>query len=95
MRKKLLAVVMAACMTFGTAAALPQAFFSDTYITASAEYFESSDFGYYVKEDSTLTVAKYIGNGGDVKIPKRPLQICSRVYFITMILSQVSPFPIV
>ncbi len=70
MRKKLLAVVMAACMIFGTAAALPQAFFSDTYITASAEYFESSDFGYYVQEDSTLTVARYIGNGGDVKIPK-------------------------
>lgn len=70
MKKKLLAVAMAACMTFASAAVLPKPAFSDTYMTASAEYFEESDFAYYINKDSTLTVARYIGNGGDAKIPK-------------------------
>ena len=69
MKKKLLAVALAASMTFGTAAALPQAAFTDTYLTASAT-FEEGDFKFEISADSEATVVKYIGSGGDVVIPK-------------------------
>ena len=69
MKKKLLAVALAACMTFGTAAALPQAAFTDTYLTASAT-FEEGDFKFEICSDSEMMVVRYIGSGGDVVIPK-------------------------
>ena len=69
MKKKLLAVAMAASMTFGTAAALPQAAFTDTYLTASAT-FEEGDFKFEICSDSEMMVVRYIGSGGDVVIPK-------------------------
>ena len=69
MKKKLLAVALAACMTFGTAAALPQAAFTDTYLTASAT-FEEGDFKFEISSDSETMVVRYIGSGGDVVIPK-------------------------
>ncbi len=69
MKKKLLAVAMAASMTFGTAAALPQAAFTDTYLTASAT-FEEGDFKFEISLDSEMMVVRYIGSGGDVVIPK-------------------------
>ncbi|MBQ1904309.1 MAG: leucine-rich repeat protein, partial [Ruminococcus sp.] len=69
MKKKLLAVALAACMTFGTAAALPQAAFTDTYLTASAS-FEEGDFKFEIIADSETMVVRYIGSGGDVVIPK-------------------------
>lgn len=69
MKKKLLAVALAACMTFGTAAALPQAAFTDTYLTASAT-FEEGDFKFEISADSETMVVRYIGSGGDVVIPK-------------------------
>ncbi len=56
-------------MTFGTAAALPQAAFTDTYLTASAT-FEEGDFKFEISADSETMVVKYIGSGGDVVIPK-------------------------
>ena len=60
---------MAASMTFGTAAALPQAAFTDTYLTASAT-FEEGDFKFEICSDSEMMVVRYIGSGGDVVIPK-------------------------
>ena len=69
MKKKLLAVALAASMTFGTAAALPQAAFTDTYLTASAT-FEEGDFKFEIIADSETMVVRYIGSGGDVVIPK-------------------------
>ena len=69
MKKKLLAVALAACMTFGTAAVLPQAAFTDTYLTASAT-FEEGDFKFEICSDSEMMVVRYIGSGGDVVIPK-------------------------
>ncbi len=60
---------MAASMTFGTAAALPQAAFTDTYLTASAT-FEEGDFKFEISADSEAMVVSYIGSGGDVVIPK-------------------------
>lgn len=69
MKKKLLAVAMAACMTFASAAVLPKPAFSDTYMTASAT-FEEGDFKFEISSDSETTVVKYIGSGGDVVIPK-------------------------
>lgn len=69
MKKKLLAVALAASMTFGTAAALPQAAFTDTYLTASAS-FEEGDFKFEIIADSETMVVRYIGSGGDVVIPK-------------------------
>ena len=56
-------------MTFGTAAALPQAAFTDTYLTASAT-FEEGDFKFEISSDSETMVVRYIGSGGDVVIPK-------------------------
>ena len=56
-------------MTFGTAAALPQAAFTDTYLTASAT-FEEGDFKFEICSDSEMMVVRYIGSGGDVVIPK-------------------------
>ena len=64
MKKKLLAAALAACMTFGTAAALPQAAFTDTYLTASAS-FEEGDFKFEISADSETMVVKYVGSGGD------------------------------
>ena len=69
MKKKLLAVAMAACMTFASAAVLPKPAFSDTYMTASAT-FEEGDFKFEISSDSEMMVVSYIGSGGDVVIPK-------------------------
>lgn len=69
MKKKLLAVAMAACMTFASAAVLPKPAFSDTYMTASAT-FEEGDFKFEISSDSEAMVVRYIGSGGDVVIPK-------------------------
>ena len=55
--KKLLSVALAVCMTFGSAAMLPQnSFIGQTDITASAE--TTSDYEYSVLKDGTVMITK-------------------------------------
>ena len=66
--KKLLSVALAVCMTFGSAAALPEGVFvNQTEITASAV--SDGDWEYVVLDDDTISLTKYNGGGGTVNIP--------------------------
>lgn len=67
MKKRLVSAVIAACLMFGSAAALPQNVFTDsTAITASAT--SLSDFDYKVY-DTAVVINKYKGSESSVTIP--------------------------
>ena len=70
MKKRLLSAVLAVCMLFGSAAALPEGVFSEsTGITASAEV--SGDFEYTKLDDGTATITGYKGSADTLKIPSK------------------------
>ena len=74
MKKKVLSVVLALCLTLGSAAMLPEnSFVISTGINASANegaVIETKDICYKELADGTLEVFEYIGEGGDVTIPQ-------------------------
>ena len=84
-KKRLLSAALALCMLFGSAAALPQGFISESAgITASAE--QEGDYTYSVKSDGTVTITKYNGSGGAITLPqtlggKTVTEVGSNVFF--------------
>ena len=67
-KKRLVSLVMATALLFGSAAALPDGVFSEnTSITASAV--TDGDWEYVVLDDDTISLTKYNGGGGTVTIP--------------------------
>ena len=71
MKKRLLSLVMAASMLFGSAAILPDGIFSEsTSITASAESKTSGDWEYYENDDGTIDITGYSGTNTHLKIPQ-------------------------
>ena len=69
MKKKILAMAFAACLVFGTAAALPNNFFTDsTSIVASADDLQSGDYTYHVLDDGTVGITGYTGSARNVSI---------------------------
>ncbi|MBQ2581325.1 MAG: leucine-rich repeat domain-containing protein, partial [Ruminococcus sp.] len=68
MKKKILSMALALCLTFGTAAALPENIFtSGTGITASA--LQYGNFTYSLSNGG-VTIEKYTGSEENVVIPK-------------------------
>ena len=74
MKKRLMACVLALCMTLGSACSLPEGTFAGgSVITASAKegaIIETKDLQYIELADGTLEVKDYIGKGGAVTIPQ-------------------------
>ena len=74
MKKKILSAVLAFCMVFGSAAALPEGTFTDTGtgITASAwdDTYKSGNYEYEI-EDGKATITKYNGKESNVTIPSK------------------------
>ena len=74
MKKRLMACVLALCMTLGSACSLPEGTFAGgSVITASAKegaIIETKDLQYVELADGTLEVKDYIGKGGAVTIPQ-------------------------
>ena len=69
MKKKILAMAFAACLVFGTAAAMPSNFFTDsTSIVASADDLQSGDYTYHVLDDGTVGITGYTGSARSVSI---------------------------
>ena len=75
MKNKVIAFALAVCMTFGSAALLPEgAFESEASITAAAEsenVIETKLFTFKELADGTLELTKYKGEGGAVSIPSK------------------------
>ncbi|MBQ9869721.1 MAG: leucine-rich repeat protein [Ruminococcus sp.] len=68
MKKKVLSGLLALCLVFGSASALPQnAFVDGTSITASAEV--SDNYEYKILDDGTVEITKYSGNYTILNIP--------------------------
>ena len=68
MKKRILSAALALCMMFGSAAALPQDFFSsETSITASAV--TSGDYTYTELSDGTAQITRYNGSSSSVSLP--------------------------
>ena len=70
MKRRLLAVALALCMTFSTAAFLPPDTFEDTGITASAEIIKSGDFEYQTLSDGTVELTEYTGTAQTLAVPE-------------------------
>ena len=67
--KKIVSFLASLALVFGTSAALPEgALTFDTAISASALTY--GDYEYTVLSDGTAEITNYIGNGGNVVIPK-------------------------
>ncbi len=74
MKKKILSAVLALCLAFGSAAALPQsAVVESTSITASAEgeTKKSGNYEYTILKDGTAEITKYNGKETKVAIPSK------------------------
>ena len=74
MKKKILSAVLALCLAFGSAAALPQSsVVESTSITASAEVEtkKSGNYEYTILKDGTAEIAKYTGKESKVTIPQK------------------------
>ena len=72
MKKKILSAVLALCLAFGSAAALPQSsVVESTSISASAEgeTKKSGNYEYRILDDGTAQIAKYNGKATKLKIP--------------------------
>ena len=70
MKKKILSAVLAFCMLFGSAAALPEGVFSEsTSITASAAV--SGKYEYEAIDNKTVRITKYNGEADTVIIPSK------------------------
>ena len=72
MTRRIIACSLALSMVFGSAAVLPQNVFTNsTSITASAaESFRWGDFEFIIKNDNTLELSEYFGQGGKAVIPE-------------------------
>lgn len=98
MKKKILAMAFAVCLVFGTAAALPNNFFTDsTSISASAEDdLKYGDYYYTVLDDGTVMITGFEGTGRTVNIPEtinkkrvtvigaRAFDSCSKIATLTI-----------
>ena len=68
MKKKVLSGLLALCLVFGSASALPQGAFTDSAtINASAEV--EGNWEYEVQEDGTVAITKYNGSESEITIP--------------------------
>ena len=72
MTRRIIACSLALSMGFGSAAVLPQnAFTNSTSISASAaESIRWGDFEFVIKNDNTLELSEYFGQGGKAVIPE-------------------------
>ena len=73
MKKKILSAVLAFCMVFGSAAALPEGVFTQsTGITASAEGDMKTEgfYNYQILDDGTVEITSYEGIEKEVTTPK-------------------------
>ncbi|SFC79259.1 leucine-rich repeat protein [Ruminococcus albus] len=69
MKKKILSMTLALCLTLGSAAALPQGVFTDnTFITATAE--TEGLFEYTILDSGSAMITKYNGMADNVTIPE-------------------------
>ena len=74
MKKKILAMALALCMAFGSAAALPEGVFTDTGtgITASAyDEYTYGDYKYVIQDDGSIKITAYSGIKRKVSIPSK------------------------
>ena len=90
MKKRLLSALLAVCLMFGSAAALPEGYFGDvSQFSASAYDYKENDFEYTLLSDGTYELTKYRGSDATVSIPstangKAVTSIGSRVFYRLM-----------
>ena len=70
-KKRLLSLVIAVAMIFGSASVLPSnMFIKQAEISASAETFISGDYEYEVLEDKSVKISSYSGDAANLTVPE-------------------------